>query len=214
MSRTEAVSPFKLASVLLQYPTSAVLDGLDTLDAAVVDVPRRETREQLRQFLTWLRGTPATEVAQHYVETFDLRRRCALYLTYYRFGDTRKRGMAMLAFKTAYRVEHFEPTDAELPDYLPLVLEFASLSPRGVDLLRSRRADLELLRKALEEAGSPYLSLVCAVCAELPRLRRRDLGVVRAHWEKGPPHEDVGLERGTEPFAPPEYLGMPEGAAR
>jgi nitrate reductase delta subunit len=214
VSRAEAVSPFKLASVLLQYPTTAVLEGLDTLDAAVADVPRRETREQLRRFLAWLRGTPPTEVAQHYVETFDLRRRCALYLTYYRFGDTRKRGMAMLGFKTAYRVEHFEPTDDELPDYLPLVLEFASLSPRGVELLRSRRADLELLRKALDEAGSPYLFLVSAVCAELPRLRKRDLGVVRAHWDSGPPQEEVGLETGTQPFAPPEYLGMPEEVSR
>jgi nitrate reductase molybdenum cofactor assembly chaperone NarJ/NarW len=203
-----AVNPFKLASLLLQYPTAPLFEGLDVLDAAATQVPSREGRHELHRFLTWLRVTPPTEVAQHYVETFDLRRRCALYLTYYRCGDTRKRGMAMLAFKTAYRVAHFDPTDDELPDYLPLVLEFASLSPRGVDLLRSRRADLELLRKALDEAGSPYLCVVAAVCAELPRLRKRDLGVVRAHWEKGPPHEDVGLE----PFAPPEYLGMPEAS--
>lgn len=216
MSPTSSpVSPFKLASVLLQYPTSTLFDGLDALDDSVAQVPKREARERLQRFLAWFRTTPATEVAQHYVETFDLRRRCALYLTYYRCGDTRKRGMAMLSFKTAYRVAHFDPTDDELPDYLPLVLEFAALSPQGVDLLRSRRADLELLRKALDEAESPYVSLVEAVCALLPRLHRRDLGVVRAHWEKGPPHEDVGLESGpgmgTEPFAPPEYLGMPEG---
>jgi nitrate reductase molybdenum cofactor assembly chaperone NarJ/NarW len=200
-----AVSPFKLASVLLQYPTATLFEGVDALDAAAADVSPRESRESLRQFLAWLRETPPTEVAQHYVETFDLRRRCALYLTYYRFGDTRNRGMAMLAFKTAYRVAAFEPSDEELPDYLPMVLEFASLSPRGVDLLRGRRADLELLRHALRQAETPYAAVVDAVCALLPRLRRRDLGLVRAHWESDPPHEDVGLE----PFAPPEYLGMP-----
>jgi nitrate reductase delta subunit len=199
------VSPYKLASVLLQYPTAAIFDGLDALDAAAAQLPSREGRLAMAEFLSWLRTTPPTEVAQHYVETFDLRRRCALYLTYYRFGDTRKRGMAMLDFKTAYRVAAFEPTDDELPDYLPLVLEFASLSARGEDLLARRRADVELLRKALHQAGTPYAAVVDAVCAHLPRLRRRDLGLVRAHWEKGPPHEDVGLE----PFAPPEYLGMP-----
>jgi len=202
------ISPYKLASVLLQYPTAAVFDGLDVLDAAAAQIPSREGRQAIGEFLGWLRATPPTDVAQHYVETFDLRRRCALYLTYYRYGDTRNRGMAMLTFKTAYRVATFEPTDDELPDYLPLVLEFASLSARGEDLLRSRRADLELLRKALHEAETPYASIVDAVCAQLPRLRRRDLSVVRVHWEKGPPHEDVGLE----PFAPPEYLGMPQGA--
>jgi nitrate reductase delta subunit len=199
------VSPYKLASVLLQYPTAAVFEGLDVLDSAATEIPAREGRQAMQRFLVWLRTTPPTEVAQHYVETFDLRRRCALYLTYYRCGDTRTRGMAMLTFKTAYRVAAFEPTDDELPDYLPLVLEFASLSSRGEDLLRSRRTDLELLRKALHEAETPYASVLDAVCAHLPRLRRRDLNAVRFHWEKGPPHEDVGLE----PFAPPEYLGMP-----
>jgi nitrate reductase delta subunit len=192
------IGTFKLASLLLQYPTAAVFEGLDELDAVAATISPRESRESFAKFLVWLRATPPTEVAQHYVETFDLRRRCALYLTYY----TRKRGMAMLGFKTAYRAADFVPTEDELPDYLPMVLEFASLAPRGVSLLRSERADLELLRKALHQAGTPYAAIIEAVCAQLPNLHKRDLILVRKHWETGPPHEDVGLE----PFAPPEYL--------
>jgi nitrate reductase delta subunit len=122
--------------------------------AAAATSPQ-SSRTAFATFLAWLRDTPPTEVARHYVETFDLRRRCALYLTYYRFGDTRRRGLAMIAFKTAYRVEGFTPTDDELPDYLPLVLEFASMNRRGAELLTSHRADLELLRKALDDAQSP-----------------------------------------------------------
>jgi nitrate reductase delta subunit len=195
-------APYKLASVLLQYPTMALFEGLDQLDAAASATGPKASREAFARFLGWLRATPSGEVAQHYVETFDLRRRCALYLTYYRFGDTRKRGMAMLAFKTAYRVAGFQPSDDELPDYLPLVLDFAALTADGEKLLRRHRADLELLRKALHDAGTPYADLVDAVCAGLPRLSRRDLAQVRRAWEKGPPEEEVGLE----PFAPPEYL--------
>ena len=146
-------------------------------------------------------------MAQHYVETFDLRRRCALYLTYYRYGDTRKRGMAMLAFKTAYRDAGFIPSEDELPDYLPMVLDFAALTAAGERLLRSHRADLELLRRALAKADSPYGDVVAAVCAQLPRLGRRELGLVLTAWEAGPPREEVGLE----PFAPPEYLAGPGG---
>ncbi|MGI8578133.1 MAG: nitrate reductase molybdenum cofactor assembly chaperone [Nocardioidaceae bacterium] len=197
------MNTFKLASVLLQYPTASILDGLDALDQVAAAVTPRQSRDSFQRFLAWLRVEPATKVAQHYVETFDLRRRCALYLTYYRYGDTRKRGMAMLAFKTAYRAADFVPSDEELPDYLPLVLEFAALAPRGELLLRSQRADLELLRKALRQAETPYADIVEAVCAQLPGLRRRELSLVRKHWDAGPPHEDVGLE----PFAPPEYLG-------
>ena len=192
---------YKLASVLLQYPTRALFDGLDELDAAARSAPRA-ARGHLAAFLAWLRATPPHEVAQHYVETFDLRRRSALYLTYYRHGDTRRRGMALLAFKTAYRAAGLAPAGAELPDYLPVVLDFAAVAPAGEDLLRRHRADLELLRRALHEAGTPYARVVDAVCAQLPRLGRRDLLRVRAAEQQGPPAEDVGLE----PFAPPGYL--------
>ena len=192
---------YKLASVLLQYPTGALFDGLGELDAAARSGPRA-ARGHLAAFLAWLRATPPREVAEHYVETFDLRRRSALYLTYYRHGDTRRRGMALLAFKTAYRAAGLAPAGTELPDYLPVVLDFAAVAPGGEDLLRRHRADLELLRRALHEAGTPYARVVDAVCAQLPRLARRDLLRVRAAEQQGPPAEDVGLE----PFAPPGYL--------
>ena len=197
-----AVSPYKLASVLLQYPTTALFDGMSELDAAAAQASPKASREAFARFLLWLRVTPPTEVGQHYVETFDLRRRCALYLTYYRYGDTRKRGMSMLTFKAAYRAAGWHPSDDELPDYLPMVLDFAALAPRGERLLRAHRADVELLRRALEQAGTPYLDVVVAVCALLPRLGRRETGIVHAAWAAGPPREEVGLE----PFAPPEYL--------
>jgi len=199
---TGTVHTFKLASVLLQYPGPALLGGVDQLEAAARATPRG-SREPFLRFIRWLGTTPPAEVVPHYVDTFDLRRRCALYLTYFRHGDTRNRGMAMLAFSTAYRTAGFEPPVGELPDYLPMVLEFAAMSPRGEQLLRSRRADVELLRKALHEAETPYADVLDAVCAYLPGLGRRELAVVRSHFEIGPPHEEVGLE----PFAPPEYMG-------
>jgi nitrate reductase molybdenum cofactor assembly chaperone NarJ/NarW len=195
------VSPYKLASVLLQYPTAALFEGKSQLAAAAMEAPRA-SREPFGKFVEWLSRTSPDAVARHYVETFDLRRRCALYLTYYRYGDTRKRGMAMLSFKAAYRAAGLEPSDSELPDYLPLVLDFAALHPRGEKLLRAHRADLELLLRALRDVPSPYAHVVEGVCAQLPALRRPDQALVRRFWDSGPPAEEVGLE----PFAPPEYL--------
>lgn len=203
MSRTgTAVSPFKLASVLLQYPTSALFSGLDELDRAAAGTSPKATREAFAGFLGWLRATAPGDVAEHYVATFDLRRRCALYLTYYRYGDTRKRGMSLLAFKNSYRSAGYVPADEELPDYLPMVLDFAALTPRGTALLHAHRADLELLRRALHQAETPYAGLLDAVCTQLHGLGRRELALVHKAWDEGPPREDVGLE----PFAPPEYL--------
>jgi nitrate reductase delta subunit len=200
-----AVSPFKVASVLLQYPTVALFEGLGQLESAVSAGPRA-TRESFRRMLNWLAGTSPDAVARHYVETFDLRRRCALYLTYYRHGDTRKRGMAMLEFKAAYRAAGLVPDESELPDYLPMVLDFAAAHPRGERLLRAHRGDLELLLRALRAAGSPYAAVIDAVCAMLPPLRRPQLAQVARAWRDGPPSEDVGLEAGIAPFAPPEFL--------
>ncbi len=197
-----AVSPYKLASLLLQYPTTALWDGIDQLRTTAAGVSPRASRNGFSRFLDWLSAIPPTAAAQHYVETFDLRRRCALYLTYFRYGDTRKRGMSMLAVKTAYRMAGFTPTDAELPDYLPMVLDFAALSPRGASMLRAHRADLELLRRALHQAETPYALVLDAVCAQLPRLGRRDSSLVERAWTDGPPKEEVGIE----PFAPPDYL--------
>ena len=203
------ISPYKLASVLLQYPTMAVFDGLGELAEAASSGPRA-SRDPFGIFLEWLSRTSPDTVARHYVETFDLRRRCALYLTYYRYGDTRKRGMAMVTFKAAYRAAGLEPAQGEgaggeLPDYLPMVLDFAALHPRGEKLLRAHRADLELLLRALRDVPSPYAHVVEAVCARLPALRRPDEALVRRFWESGPPAEEVGLE----PFAPPSYLEAP-----
>jgi nitrate reductase molybdenum cofactor assembly chaperone NarJ/NarW len=196
------IQTVKLASVLLQYPTTAMFDGLDALDAFAAGTRPKPARESFGRFLGWLRATAPNQVAQHYVETFDLHRRCTLYLTYYRYGDTRKRGMAMVIFKAAYRDAGFVPCDDEMPDYLPMVLDFAALCPRGQRLLSGHRADLELLRRNLVKASSPYADLAAALIADLPGLGKRELDQVRAAWESGPPSEDVGLE----PFAPPEYL--------
>jgi nitrate reductase molybdenum cofactor assembly chaperone NarJ/NarW len=66
--------------------------------------------------------------------------------------------MAMVVLKTAYRDAGFVPSDDELPDYLPMVLDFAALCPRGQRLLAGHRTNLELLRRALVKAGSPYAS--------------------------------------------------------
>lgn len=192
---------YKVASILLQYPTQELYGGIDALSAAVRSGPGRP-RAHFVRFLDWLRATPPHEVAQHYVETFDLRRRTALYLTYYRHGDTRRRGMALLAFKTAYRAAGMELAGGDLPDHLPVVLDFAAIAPQGEDLLRRHQADLELLRRAMSDDGTPYVHVIDAVCALLPRLRRGDILRIRAAELKGPPAEDVGLE----PFAPPGYL--------
>lgn len=193
----------KIISILLQYPDEPVLAAVHDVDAALPLLGRRRTRALVSGFTQWLRTTPRVDAAQHYVTTFDHTRRRSLYLTYYRHGDTRARGMALLALKHTYRQAGYKPPDAELPDYLPLVLEFAARAPQtGNHILIQCQAGLELLRQGVHEVPSPYAALLDVVCAGLPRLRPRQRDDICRLAIDGPPTEQVGLE----PFAPPEFL--------
>lgn len=186
---------FDLASVLLTYPESRLLGAGAELRAAVAELAAPGVREGLTAFLGWFLTTDPVEVEAHYVRTFDLHRRCGLYLTYYLHGDTRKRGIALLTLKQRYRAHGLRLADGELPDLLPVVLEFAAaVGPGdGEAPLRQHRQGLELLRAALNEAGSPYRHLLEAVVAALPPLTDADRAAIRALAMDGPPVESVGL---------------------
>ena len=127
----------------------------------------REAAPQLREFVDHAAVTPARELAAHYVQVFDFKNRHSLYLSYWRDGDTRRRGMSLVRFKEVYRAAGLEFTGEELPDFLPAVLEFAARTG-DTDLLTEHRAGLEQLRSRLTDFGTPYASVLDAVCATLP----------------------------------------------
>jgi len=199
------------ASLLLDYPDHELLGRVGLLRSASEQVPDA-VGDSLRAFLDHLAATPLPELQAQYVETFDNRRRCNLFLTYFAHGDTRKRGMALLRFKQTYLSAGFELADSELPDHLCVVLEFAATvdQERGRQLMLDHRAGLELLRLSLSDLGSPWASLIDAVTATLPALRGDERDAVRRLAAEGPPEEEVGLA----PFAQPEFsAGAAAGAA-
>ena len=183
-------SPYKLLSVLLRYPDDRVQAARGEIEAAVAALGPCPQRHGLRAFCSeWEPLTPAD-----YVATFDLDRRASLYLTFYRHGDTRARGMALLRLKKLYRAAGFPWESRELPDFLPGMLELAAVSPsHGEALLAGHRAELELLRLALRDRGTPYVHLVEAVVSGLGRPDERALAEVRRLLAEGPPVETVGI---------------------
>ena len=193
----------KAVSLLLQYPSEEIVLAAGAIEDAELEGAGRRQREQVERFLGWFRSTPVSELQRVYVETFDFAKRQSLHLTYHTDGDRRQRGMALLGIKRAYAEAGLEVTDAELPDYLPLMLEFAALAPDpGAALLSEHRIAIELVRSSLHDAGSPYALLLDAVADALPGLTARQLKRAQRLAADGPPHEEVGLE----PFAPPEVM--------
>ena len=170
---------WKLLSVLLQYPDEELL-GLGD------DLP------------SWLRETPLPELQALYVRTFDFDRRASLHLTYHTHGDRRQRGLELVRLKRRYAEAGLPIAPMELPDYLPAMLEFASIAPAaGEALLVEHRVSLELIRSRLHDTESPYAELLDEIVRALPRPTRAQVEAARKLAQEGPPAELVGLE----PFA-------------
>jgi nitrate reductase molybdenum cofactor assembly chaperone NarJ/NarW len=200
----ERAERLKLLSLLLQYPTDDLLAARAELAAAGAGEGRAVER-----FLDWWVREPARGLQRAYVETFDFTRRNSLYLSYHVHGDRRQRGVALLRLKQRYAAAGLELLDGELPDYLPVMLEFAALAPPDVGLaaLAESRDAVELVRASLHEAGSRYALLLDAIAELLPGLTGAQAARVRRLAAEGPPSEEVGLE----PFAPPEVMPMGTG---
>ena len=209
MRTPEVAATWQVASLLICYPDQRLLDTRP-LFRSLVDALPEPAALPLGRFLDHLDATPLAVLESSYVDTFDSQRRCCLYLTYCAYGDTRKRGVALLRIKQAYRAAGLELDPGELPDHLAVVLEFAATgdAETGRRILLDHRSGLEVLRLALTDAGSPYADVVRAVCATLPPLGGDERDAVARLLADGPPTEAVGLQ----PFAPPEYMPVREGA--
>jgi nitrate reductase delta subunit len=201
-----APAPWALLSFVLRYPDPEVAGARDAVADEVAALAAGSVRDALGRFLAGWTGDQ-TALSARYVETFDLRRRASLYLTYYAHGDTRERGMALLRLKKLYRAAGLPMQSKELPDHLTVMLAFAALAPpgHGEALLTEHRPAIELLRLSLHDFESPYAHVLDALAALLPALSVTDRDQVTRLAREGPPDEAVGLE----PYGPPE--AMPTG---
>lgn len=182
------------ASVLLDYPEEGLEGRLEAVRAVVGKLPA-ELAAQVTRFLDEADAMGQRRLAEHYVRTFDQKRRCTLYLSYYDAGDSRKRGTAILAFKDALAATGWELARRETPDFLPVVLELSARSDDEIAgaLLTAHRDGLEVIRTALAQAGSPYQWLLEAVCATLPPIDEATHARFRELVTQGPPAELVGI---------------------
>lgn len=171
---------FKLLSLLLQYPDSGLRAALAGLEELSGELPTKDSEPIYRGFLPYLQTTPLVRAQQCYTQTFDLSPQTCLYLTWHRFGDGKERGADLARLLRVYRDGGFECVSKDLPDYLPMVLEFASvcLDDSGFGLLREFSPEIEKLRIHLQESESPYAGLLAllseTVAAPQAEDRRRD----------------------------------------
>lgn len=132
----------RTVGLLLEYPDEHFGDFLRSVRQALEELPPSPVRSSLLEGIDCLARMDPLALAEEYTRLFDFSLDTPLELTYHKWGDTRDRGAALAELKKIYEEAGWKPASPELPDFLPLVLEFLSLAPE------------DYCRRVLEEYGN------------------------------------------------------------
>jgi len=160
---------FRLLGLLLSYPKPGWIDYLDEFRLLLVRenyLPKKQLRGILA-FIDDLQDADLYSVQEEYVATFDRGRSHSLHLFEHIHGESRDRGQAMVNLAAAYEEKGLFIDQAELPDYIPLFLEFLSLCPvdEAVALLSEPIDIIATIAARLRERKSSYAALFDALVA-------------------------------------------------
>ena len=184
----------KILSVLLTYPTEALV-------AAIPEIRRELAREALvaprhAQALAGLLDELATkdlfDLQERYILLFDRTRSLSLHLFEHVHGESRDRGQAMVDLLKLYEEGGYSPTATELPDFLPLFLEYAStLAPEAaLDLIGEPSHVFAALRERLLKRHTPY-EAVFAVLVDLAEAQLDTAALAALRAEPDPEPDDL-----------------------
>lgn len=156
---------YKLLAALLDYPTeitpAILVEAGDILEGS--EAVTRSDKKHMDKFVGHFRNIPLTAWQTEYSDLFDTSGQLSLYLFEYVYGSSRMRGQAMSDLIDTYRDAGIEVSSGELPDYLPVFLEFLSFqsTPQDADdYLADIKKILDPIHTKLKKAGSPYAELI------------------------------------------------------
>ncbi|HEX2348796.1 MAG TPA: nitrate reductase molybdenum cofactor assembly chaperone [Ktedonobacterales bacterium] len=170
---------FVAAARLLAYPDEALGALLPEVEAYLRALPASEPVSALVGVAERLHAMSVVELEALYVATFDFDESAALYLTAHELGDSRRRGQALIELRRLLRAAGFEQATAELPDYLPLLLEFLAQAPAApapipegvqdpIDALERRLAAVCERIAGRLSTDNPYCDLFAALRGLFP----------------------------------------------
>jgi nitrate reductase delta subunit len=162
---------YKILSVLLEYPEQELIDNLPEIKEWVEETTELEKKERsvLKTFLERMESKTLLELQAEYVNTFDMNAEHSLHLTHHLFGDDKNRGPALIDLGELYKDYGVEVTEStnELPDYLPLVLEFAAYldGSESTVFLSDAKKVFSVLSDNLTKAASPHADLISIIAS-------------------------------------------------
>ncbi|GGD28386.1 nitrate reductase molybdenum cofactor assembly chaperone [Sinisalibacter lacisalsi] len=157
----------KAISLILSYPTRELQAAMPEI-GAVLGAETRLTaaaRRALRPLVEDLGRRDIYELEEQYVMLFDRSRTLSLNLFEHVHGESRDRGGAMVSLVESYRAGGFEPATSELPDHLPVILEFLSTRPfvEAQETLANAAHIIAALQERLQRRDSGYAAAFAAL---------------------------------------------------
>ncbi|WP_297454248.1 nitrate reductase molybdenum cofactor assembly chaperone [Persephonella sp.] len=143
-------------SLLLRYPEKDIKKIVEEIDLLELE------DENIAKVINFYKTNDLFTIQQEYVKSFDLNEKASLYLTYHKFRDDPKRGNYLARLISYYREKGFEFIDNELPDFLPVVLEFISYIDEntGLKVLKAFSKELKQIYKGLLDIDSKFTPLI------------------------------------------------------
>jgi nitrate reductase delta subunit len=160
MSRT-----YKALALLLSYPEEAYRDLYSAVSSVVDEEGLLGDRKGLVRLANELASEDILDLQSRYVQLFDRSRSLSLHLYEHVHGESRDRGQAMVELNKLYASRGVLLSAHELPDYLPVFLEFLSLlqANKAAALLGEAAHVLTALRDRLKKRKSPYAAVFAAL---------------------------------------------------
>jgi len=196
------VKTFKALSVLLSYPTPELQANARALRDVLANegVVNGQARRALHALIDDLASDDLYDLQERYVLLFDRTRSLSLYLFEHVHGESRDRGQAMIDLKALYETNGLAVSATELPDFLPLFLEYLSTRPlaEAAATLSQTAHILAALAERLAKRGSPYGAVFHALVA-IAAAKPRDEDVAELLQEPDPDPTDLAaLDRAWE----------------
>jgi nitrate reductase delta subunit len=150
----------RILSALLRYPDETVREAAPLFAAMLAEdsVLSQDQRIALAPLFERLCHDDLLDLQEGFVNLFDRGRAVSLHLFEHVHGESRDRGQAMVDLRYRYEAQGLEIAAKELPDYLPLFLEYLSVLPpaQAAEELTQPGVILSALAERLEEKGTPY----------------------------------------------------------
>ncbi|MEO9575920.1 MAG: nitrate reductase molybdenum cofactor assembly chaperone [Tateyamaria sp.] len=150
----------KAFSLLLSYPTRELQHAMPEISAVLASDTRltAAARRALRPLVEELSGRDIYDLEEQFVLLFDRSRTLSLNLFEHVHGESRDRGGAMVSLVETYREGGFDPVTSELPDHLPVLLEFLATRPQAVaqDILADAAHIFQAIAERLDRRESTY----------------------------------------------------------